>query len=453
LNKIISTKYLRRVVIPVFFYAGFFFLTSCNQDDFTNTGFVATDNPLNVITVDTFSFEATTIKEDSVNVQGYLYQLLGSMNEENFGETKANLVTQILLSEEDPFLINISDIVIDSVNMLLNIQQTYGEDNPQDFKVFMLKEELDTANDYKSNHIPNFDQFEVGNAKNVVINTEDSVDLGGDKFAPGLKIPLYNTFGEYLLNSNRFAIISNQDFLDYFPGLYIEPQNQFNAGEGGISRLILNSNQSRIRINYHSKSTSELYYFDFLFTLGAIKFSTYSHNTAGAAIDNVLGDKTKSEEFLYIKSNAGSYVDIDLTFLEKFAKNNTAVINKVELVVPVENNIDLPYAPHPRLFITGIDDEGKEIVLIDQFESESHYGGVYNATEGQYKLRITRSIQQKIEQFKNNENPNTNYHLIPGDLIPGGAAVNANQTLIAGKNNPNLSRNFKLIISYTPINN
>lgn len=437
----------------LFFCAVIIQLASCTKDNFNNTGFSASDNPLNVITVDTFSFTATTVKEDSVDVTGYLYQLLGIMNEENFGETKANLATQLLLSEEDPFFININDIAIDSVNMLLNIQKTYGTDAAQDFKVYMLTERLDTSKDFKSNSILAYDQFEVADAKNVKINTDDSVNLGGDNYAPGLKIPLYNTFGEYLLNSNRFAIISNEDFIDYFPGIFIEPQSSFAQGDGGVVRLNLASDQSRVRINYHSISTGEEFYYDFVFGSGAIKFSTFQHDVTNSALEQALGNAQKSDEYLYIKSAAGCYVQLDLTFLEKFAAENNAVINKAELIVPVENSIDLPYEPHPRLFITGISDDGREIVLLDQFESETHYGGLYSSSEGQYKLRITRAVQQKMEQFKNDENPNTQLHLIPGDLIPGGAAVNANQTLIAGKSNPNLSRKFKLIISYTPLNN
>ena len=453
MNQLIFSKYLKRVGLPaLFFCAVLSQLTSCTKDNFNNTGFSASDNPLNVVTVDTFSFSATTVKEDSVDVVGYLYQLLGAMNEQNFGETKASLATQLLLSEEDPFFIDISDIAIDSVNMLLNIQKTYGTDAGQDFKVFMLSEALDTSNNFKSNSILNYDQFEVADAKNVKINTDDSVNLGGDNYAPGLKIPLYNTFGEYLLNSNRFAIISNEDFLNYFHGLFIVPQSSFAQGEGGVVRLNLTSSQSRIRINYHSISTGEEFYYDFVFGSGAVKFSTFRHDVTNSTLEQALGDPKKSDEYLYIKSAAGCYVKLDLTFLEKFAAENNAVINKAELVVPVENDIDLPYEPHQRLFITSVSDEGKEVILLDQFESETHYGGLYDATEGQYKLRITRAVQQKIDQLKNNENPNTQFHLIPGDLIPGGAAVNANQTLIAGKNNPNLSRKFKLIISYTPLN-
>ena len=147
---------------------------------------------------------------------------------------------------------------------MLNIQKTYGTDAVQDFKVFMLSEALDTSNNFKSNSILNYDQFEVADAKNVKINTDDSVNLGGDNYAPGLKIPLYNTFGEYLLNSNRFAIISNEDFLNYFHGLFIVPQSSFAQGEGGVVRLNLTSSQSRIRINYHSISTGEEFYYDFV---------------------------------------------------------------------------------------------------------------------------------------------------------------------------------------------
>ena len=172
MNQLIFSKYLKRVGLPaLFFCAVLSQLTSCTKDNFNNTGFSASDNPLNVITVDTFSFSTTTVKEDSVDVVGYLYQLLGVMNEQNFGETKASLATQLLLSEEDPFFIDISDIAIDSVNMLLNIQKTYGTDVVQDFKVFMLSEALDTSNNFKSNSILNYDQFEVADAKNVKINT------------------------------------------------------------------------------------------------------------------------------------------------------------------------------------------------------------------------------------------------------------------------------------------
>lgn len=439
--------------MPAFFFLSIAIgFSSCKKDSLTNTGFTPDQNQLSVITIDTFSVQAVTVNEDSVRANGYLYQMLGSMNEENFGETKAGLVAQMQLSQIDPFLINPADVEIDSINLLINVQRTYGQVEPQDFKVYMLTQPLDSGKEYYSNNFPLVDPFEIGFAQNVTFTAADSIKLGENNFAAGLKMKLYNTFGEYILNNNRNAFVSNFDFINFFKGIYIEPQNNFGQNNGGLYRVNLNTSQSLIRLNYHSKSTNEAYVYDFLFGTDVVKYSTFSSNTQGAAIHNVLNNYSASDNFMYIKSNAGAYIQIELPFMEKFAENKNIIINKAELVLPILNDKNLPYEPHPRIFITGVDDEGNETVLLDQFESQTHYGGTYNETSNDYKIRFTRSFDEKLKQFQNGENPNTTYHIIPGDIISGGAAVNGCQTIVAGKNNPNLNQNFKLIISYTPLN-
>ena len=448
--KIFENTLAKRVLLPAFFFLGALLLFSCQKDDLINSGFQPEDQ-LSLITTDTFSFEATTIKEDSVLSFGYLYQLLGNMNEPVFGETKAGIATQLFLLEEDPSLIDASDIQIDSTLLVLDIQDLFGEDNPQDFKVQLITNFIDTADEVYSNQIPEVDPFEVGLATNVTINLTDSVAIDGENFAPGLVIPLYNTFGDFLMNNNRQALLSNTAFAEFIQGLYITSNSSFSPGEGGVVRLNLNSSATFLRVKYSSISTGEKYHSDFRIGQAAAKYNTFMSNNTGAEIESFFDNPVKSSDKLFIQSNAGAFIQLDFPFLKKLAEQELIIINKAELVIPVENDNALPYAPHPRLFITRVDEEGDEQITRDQFEGDNHYGGRYDETNSEYKLRITREVQAIISDFRDGKTPLSQFHLIPGDVIPGGAAINANRTIVSGTDKTEDQR-FKIEISYTPIN-
>jgi hypothetical protein len=95
-------------------------------------------------------------------------------------------------------------------------------------------------------------------------------------------------------------------------------------------------------------------------------------------------------------------------------------INKVTMSFDVEQASQSEYAAHNKLFLVRVDQEGKSVFLTDYtIEGETHFGGRLEGDK--YEFNITRYFYQLLN--------NTSY---TNDLylLPAGAAVNANRTIL-----------------------
>ena len=93
----------------------------------------------------------------------------------------------------------------------------------------------------------------------------------------------------------------------------------------------------------------------------------------------------------------------------------------------------LEYEAHEKLVLVRVDNEGSNVFLTDfTIEGETHFGG---KLEGDiYSFNITRYFYQLLN---NSSYTNDLY------LMPAGAAINANRTI--------LSKDIKLTINYSEL--
>jgi hypothetical protein len=109
------------------------------------------------------------------------------------------------------------------------------------------------------------------------------------------------------------------------------------------------------------------------------------------------------------------------------------VINKVTIDFDVESASQSEYEAHDKLVLVRVDNEGNNVFLTDfTLEGETHFGG---KLEGDiYSFNITRYFYQLLN---NSSYTNDLY------LMPSGAAINANRTI--------LSKEIKLTINYSEL--
>ena len=113
----------------------------------------------------------------------------------------------------------------------------------------------------------------------------------------------------------------------------------------------------------------------------------------------------------------------------KIAVNNTdsikallagKVINKVTMSFDVEAGSQSEYEAHAKLFLVRVDQEGDNVFLTDYtIEGETHFGG--RLEDDKYEFNITRYFYQLL----NNASYTNDLY-----LLPAGAAVNANRTIL-----------------------
>jgi hypothetical protein len=109
------------------------------------------------------------------------------------------------------------------------------------------------------------------------------------------------------------------------------------------------------------------------------------------------------------------------------------VINKSTISFDVSDDSKSEYEPHEKLVLVRVDNEGNNVFLSDFIvEGDTYFGGKLD--DDKYTFNITRYLYQLL-----NDDSYTNELY----LLPAGAAVNANRTI--------LDKDIKLQIYYSEL--
>jgi len=372
----------------------------------------------NIIISDTSSFSwqtSQTESEDSLRTDEALNLILGKIKHDydsEFGLNKAAFYTQILLTENN---INLgTDPIVDSVILSYTYSAYYGElEDFTSLDVSLIKEDIYKDSIYYSN---DFD---------MLIENVDYVDdftLSDNVSDPFLRIKLSNNFGEEILNFEDEGIKDNETFLENFKGISVIANAQ-------NTMLYLNPSGSNsfLKIYYHNdESGTDTLSLDFELGGDAARINLFNNKP--------LLNLPEFSGKLYIQSMAGYKAKItvrDLAVLSETLKGKP--INKVTMSFDVEPTSQSEYAAHDKLFLVRVNDEGNNVFLTDYtIEGETHFGGRLDIDK--YEFNITRYFYQLLN---NDAYTNDLY------LLPAGAAVNANRTI--------LNKDIKLTIHYSEL--
>ena len=141
-----------------------------------------------------------------------------------------------------------------------------------------------------------------------------------------------------------------------------------------------------------------------------------------------------NESKIHIQSMAGYKSKISITNKDSIKSLlEGRAINKVTMSFDVEQGSQSEYAAHDKLFLVRVDQEGGNVFLPDLIiEGETHFGG--RLEDDKYEFNITLYF----EELLNNASYTNDLY-----LLPAGAAVNANRTI--------LNKNIKLQIYYSEL--
>ena len=357
---------------------------------------------------------SATESEDSLRTDEALNLLLGGIDDPEFGLNNAGFYTQILLTENNTDLGN--NPIVDSVVMSYTYSGYYG-DLSDYLIIFMqeIEEPIYKDSTYYSNK--NIESFEM--PYNFVESFSLNTNLEEN---PVLKMNLQNQLGQKILDFGNDILKDNETFLDNFYGLGIgvEAQNLM---------LYLNPNgsNSSFKIYYHNDgSGTDTLSLDFELGGDAARLSLFNKKNS----ESIIADNSR----IHIQSMAG--------YKAKIAVNNTdsiisilegKAINKVTISFDVVAGLSSGYAAHDKLFLVRVNAAGNNVFLTDYtIEGEIHFGG--RLEDDKYEFNITRYFYQLLN---NDAYTNDLY------LLPAGAAVNANRTI--------LEKDIKLTIHYSEL--
>ena len=392
--------------------------------------------------IDTFTVQARTVKYDSVQTSGTNSgtYLIGDFGDPIFGRVRSELFTQYKLPTTDVDFG--SGVTIDSIVLNLAYVGSYGNTSKlmgtMKFGVYELTEDL-----YSTADSTYYSTATHATSPTALAEYEFRPDLYSriptiiDTVPPSLRIPLDPDLGQRILNSGNLA--SNEVFLEEFKGLNIRPINTSMPDDfGSILYFNVPSRYSRLEL-YYSGGEDSTFVLEIKNPDGV--HTAFSHEYT-AEILTAIDDSTEAgRSNLYIQSMAGLRMKVELPFLKELNQLGVVAINKAELVVPIDETVVTPYSYPSSLQITGINEDGGPVFLVDFFEGSDYFGGTYDSENQQYVFNIARHIQSIL-----NAPEETDYGLY---ISNSGNAVNGRRAVFHGTDHPD--RPLKLRMTYTII--
>ncbi len=419
------------------------FIWGCTEPEEIGMDVQPQSDLLNILYTDTASITACTVKEDSVITDEVLYNLLGNYDDPVFGKVSASFYTQVRLSQND---INFGDnAVCDSIVLTLLYKGYYGDSSSSFiFKVHELLNDIYLDSIYHSKRNMQYSSVNLAQNISYIHNLKDSVTINGKKMPPHLRIKLDNNFGNQLINAGASNLENNTAFTKYLKGLYVT--SVYNNGTGGIAYFDLVSSLSQLCLYYHNYNQDSLV-FNFVIDQYCARFNTFNHYNFQDAIiplkQQISGNTATSDSILFIQSMGGTRVKVKFPYINDFIKQNHIIINDAVLVMPVDN-YDLSakeFPPPSKILAIRETENGVISFLPDYYEGESFYGGSYDNTKKEYRLRVTKYLQGLLNGTYSEDK--CIYVMVSG------SSIRANRAVLKG--NKRVGNKMRLIITYTKI--
>jgi hypothetical protein len=391
---------------------------------------------------DTVEIFAYSRPGDSIRTDGLSVNLLGSNMDPVFGNTTASIYMQFMLENvnhsfgENPTL--------DSVVLHLLYKDSYGDTTTmQTVRAYQLEEQVSIDNSYYSNADLTIGTTDFADFS-FIPKPSDSVVLSSDTLPPMLRVNLTASpaLGEYLLNATDTAMASNENFQEYFNGLFVtaDPVTQ----GGAILSFDLLSSYSEMRLYYNDSMR-----FDYPVTYLNVTIGKYTHDFETGDVNfkqQVLnGDTTLGADNIYVQGAGGVGSVIKFPNIKSWSELGPIAINEAKLILSGSVNDTLWGAPE-QLSMAQIEDDGTYGYLTDQSEETAlYFGGAYNSESNSYTFRITRYIQSLIDDPDKNDNGLY--------LIPTGTSIYPNRFIFDGfQPEIDTAQRLKLEVLYTKLN-
>jgi hypothetical protein len=410
-----------------------FFTGGCKKKD-SNLGINTIDSNelLNSAQIDTFSLTTFTIEEDSVISDNPAYAVLGSYNDPKFGTFKGSFYTQFRLSGTDPNFGDISTITIDSLILGLEYAGYYGSFTNQTLEVFEMTESIYIDSTYYSFSTKNHSVTNLVETGYETFTPDPNgiTVIGADTVDTQLRIRLKNALAQQFIDeadpSGGATFSSNENFLNYFKGLYVNVNNgSQSSGSGGVFYFNLNDPLSKLTIYYKQAGVSKTY--DFLINSECADFNHVDVNNSGTNVQTVIND-TISGQSEYYSQAFNSRAIIDIPGIENIPKN--AIIHKAELILPIQYQTGAKYLPPNELSVSA------------RINGVLSGIGVFGFFDYSYK-KYTIDIKNYLQAYVSGQINTTELILSPRYFINSAERVIFNGPSTINKSKP------KLVVTYT----
>lgn len=410
---------------------------ACNKADEIGNGVLPADDIPGLLFSDTATILSFCITDDSIKSGGATNKTfltsanpLGAQNDATFGTTVASLYAQVDLSKSSfDFGTN---FIADSLVLTMAYKEVFGDTNsPVTFHVYRLNDKINSDSTYfTSKDYFTYNPQEIGSAT-LLLTPKDSTTEFGVKRAPHIRIVLNPTLtAEFASKTQSNELKINDDFLNFFKGIYITADVPSAAGGGFIFTLDYKSVVSRMALFYHNDAgDSAVFAFPFN---DYNRVNRFKHDYSGTPIATQLADSTTGSEYSYVQSLGGLQTKIKLPNIKNYNLINKRAINKAQLIIQADNSEASKYSAHKTISVFTANGSNQ---ITDKFRILPM---AYDSVKSQYIADITVYAQQALTG---------KYEDLGLILKANGALVNAYRTRLFG--NTPLDKRMKLKLYFT----
>lgn len=375
-------------------------LSACKKE-YTAIGLNLEDEMLGTV-LDTSTVRAYSVLIDSVYTTNLTNQLLGGITDDIFGKSDATIYSQFRLSGAS---LNFGvDPVLDSVVLTLQIAGYYGDTTSAlRFGVYELTEDLSTETSYYSTNSTAHNSTNLLSrpSQDYYVHPNKNVILDTATLSPHMRIRLVNELGQRFID-HASEWLTDDILLEYFKGLCIHIESYTN--KGCIVYTNMTSTLTALTIYYHNNLDNGLSY-SLLPSDEGVRYCNFNHfNFSDACADLqrqvIQHDTTGIISTLYLQPMAGVKTKVRFPNIHNMftSINNRVLINRAELVITNARPYEYFFKCPSNLTIEGVLKDGTTTYIPDDelVSSEGFFGGRYDETTGEYRIRVTRYIQQLI---------------------------------------------------------
>jgi hypothetical protein len=402
------------------------------------------EDALGINQTDTLALITFTRDEDSLRSDELSTAVVGSYHDRTFGKVSATTYFHLRTAAQNLTFLPDS-ITIDSVILSMRYASYYGNLDPQTFHVYRVTEQMDVDSSYHTGYTPAFDNtndlIETG-YNTFTPDPFSTVVIGSDTAAPAqLRLRMEDALGDLIINAAAADLATPEAFTQFFKGLIVVPDNPSQqVEEGALLYFDLVDGYSELTIYYRESNGAQIdtTSIEFPISSESARANQSVFDYSGTSVAQQLADSTLGMNQFYVQSLSGVKGGIYIPYLENL-KNLPIVINKAELILPVDYYSGSSYYPIENLLLVRLNEDGEEVTLPDLAEGLGFAGGEYDVLNKEYRFLFTRYVQQvlygRIE--------NTELRILATE-----AGVTGNRTVFNGPNTTNREKP-KLVITYT----
>lgn len=412
------------------------------------------DNRAVFTTTDTITLWAYTEPDDSIPTSFVSQHLLGQMHDPVFGKVRTSIFAQFSLPPSA-----YGDVkwgknpVLDSILLVLAYTPKSGTDDDstmyygnleilKTLRVFELAQSMPNRDTIFSSHRVTGNHTLVGQRVFVPAPLQ-RIPFGSDTLA-FLSVRLNDSFGQNFITADSINYSNWIRFHNFFRGLKIEIQDNFNTG-GAILGFNFYDFNTRMILYYKSgegdgRSQSQRSFMVEGFSRRNT-FVEFDYQNSHPLIASQLNNPTQlNDSLLFVSSLGGLRVRLQIPHLKKGGAFSNVVINQARLIIPVDVDFigGKEFHAARELILLKRDKNGKIVSIRDQELSPSMFGGRYNSKDRQYEFNITQHLQQVLDGTVDNDD------LL---LFVRGSSENAERVVLRG---PGRHKNpMRVSIRYT----